>query len=154
MPEDPKKAGPETAEKKAAADPKTSAYRKRQSRAAKIIEKVFGPFRASNPRRWEERTYMMLLGTVYEMLVAEAKTITRDELSTIARILAEGRKSPVKAAKSTAPAREKPAKSAKRGAKASGAAKNATADDGKKNQSRLRESVAELYGTDAEGEKS
>jgi hypothetical protein len=168
------------AEKKT--DAKIREYRRRQNRAARIIEKTFGPFHASNPRRWEERVYLMLIGTVYEMLVADAGNITHEELSTIARILAEGRKIPVNAGKSRAAAREKPAKGANRREKSSDPARSgaqaaeagdvpeaqprktppgqgaapgdSTAAVGKKGRARLREFVAELYGTDAEREKS
>lgn len=67
-------------------------HRLRQASVASILDQLFGPFGASDPKLWERRAYLLLVGSVYERLAADADLST-DELVKLARVLAEHRRS-------------------------------------------------------------
>lgn len=67
-------------------------HRLRQASVAAILDEVFGPFGGSDPKLWERRAYLLLVGSVYERLATDAELGT-DELVKLARVLAESRRS-------------------------------------------------------------
>jgi len=69
-----------------------ASHRLRQASVAAILDQLFGPFGASDPKLWERRAYLLLVGSVYERLAMDAELGT-DELVKLARVLAESRRS-------------------------------------------------------------
>ena len=69
-----------------------AAHRLRQASVAAILDQVFGPFGTSDPKLWERRAYLLLVGSVYDRLATDAELGT-DELVKLARVLAESRRS-------------------------------------------------------------
>ena len=69
-----------------------ASHRLRQASVAAILDQLFGPFGASDPKLWERRAYLLLVGSVYERLATDAELGT-DELVKLARVLAESRRS-------------------------------------------------------------
>jgi len=68
-----------------------AAHRLRQASVAAVLDQVFGPFGASDPKLWERRAYLLLVGSVYERLATDPELGT-DELVKLARVLAEIRR--------------------------------------------------------------
>ena len=59
-----------TRARKKTPDPKEAlAMRERQSAAALVIAEHFGPFIESHPELWAYRTFLLIVGKVYEHLV-------------------------------------------------------------------------------------
>ena len=69
-----------------------ASHRLRQASVAAILDQLFGPFGVSDPKLWERRAYLLLVGSVYERLAMDAELGT-DELVKLARVLAESRRS-------------------------------------------------------------
>jgi hypothetical protein len=67
------------------------AHRKKQAEIHEALNKVFGPFEESDPRKWKERTFLHLVGLVYTRLSASVSPIPTDELGVLAKLLAEER---------------------------------------------------------------
>ncbi len=69
-----------------------ASHRLRQASVAAILDQLFGPFGVSDPKLWERRAYLLLVGSVYERLAMDAELGT-DELVKLARVLSESRRS-------------------------------------------------------------
>ncbi len=75
--------------KKKLPDPKeTLAMRERQSVAASVITERLGPFVESHPELWAHRTFLLIVGKVYEHLVL-CKGISPKEFVDLTKTLAE-----------------------------------------------------------------
>ncbi|RJP37307.1 MAG: hypothetical protein C4547_05685 [Phycisphaerales bacterium] len=70
-----------------------AAHRRRQSSVADIIDALFGPLAKCHPQLWGRRAYCLLVGMIYERLAANEHEIETGELVTLARVLAESRRS-------------------------------------------------------------
>lgn len=70
----------------------TGGHRAHQACVASILDNVFGPLAKMDPRLWDRRAYHMLVGTLYQRLVAIEGTVSIDELVTLAKALAESRR--------------------------------------------------------------
>ena len=64
------------------------AIRERQSVAAMVIAERFGPFAESHPEMWTQRTFLLIVGKVYEHLVL-CKKISPKEFIDLTRTLVE-----------------------------------------------------------------
>ena len=73
------------------------AHRHRQHSVAAILDALFGPLDQCKPELWGKRAYCMLVGIIYERLASNEHQIETDELVTLAKILAENRRSDSKA---------------------------------------------------------
>jgi len=72
------------------------AYRHRQASVAGILDGMFGQLANCNPSGWAHRTYLMLVGMVYERLASNEAEIPTDELIAMSKILAENRRAEVR----------------------------------------------------------
>jgi len=83
----------------------TEAYRLKQADVSTALEKVFGPFKDSQPHDWEQRAFLHLVGLVYTRLSTSESPIPTDELASLAKLLGERRAGAKdhKAARSTRP---------------------------------------------------
>ena len=72
-------------------------YHRRQASVAAILDQTLGLFAKSDPRLWERRAYLMLVGLVYERLATNEKEISTDDLVTLAKVLAENRRAEARA---------------------------------------------------------
>lgn len=85
-----------------APDPKLVEYRARLAAVADILNNVFGEFEKQNPALWEHRTYLMMVGVIYERLVLYGADLPTDDVVDLAKVLtayrrAEHGKSPTTA---------------------------------------------------------
>lgn len=67
-------------------------HRKRQVSVGSILDAVFGPLGKCAPELWERRTYLMLVGLVYERLATSEVELPTKELVSLAKVLAENRR--------------------------------------------------------------
>ncbi len=67
-------------------------HRKRQVCVGSILDAVFGSLGKCAPELWERRTYLMLVGMVYERLATSEAELPNDELVSLAKVLAENRR--------------------------------------------------------------
>ncbi len=70
---------------------------------AAILEETFGAPAKCSPELWEQRTYLMLVGLVYERLATNESEIPTDELVALAKILAENRRAAARSPGSKTP---------------------------------------------------
>jgi len=68
------------------------AHRRRQASVSAILDQTFGRFAESDPALWDRRTYLMLVGVVYERLATDEAELPTDELIALAKLLAESRR--------------------------------------------------------------
>ncbi len=67
-------------------------HRLRQATISKILKRLYGPLAKCNPKFWEQRTYLLLIGLLYTRLVGKEKRISTNELERLAKMLAEQRR--------------------------------------------------------------
>ncbi len=67
-------------------------HRRRQKSIAELLDHVFGPWRKCRPELWEHRTFLMLVGILYERLATNEKEIPTKELVAMSKALAEQRR--------------------------------------------------------------
>lgn len=79
-------------------------HRKRQVSVGAILDAVFGPLGKCAPELWERRTYLMLVGLVYERLATSEAELPTDELVSLAKVLAENRRVEARLRKAEGPA--------------------------------------------------
>lgn len=72
---------------------KLRARRKRQESVSSILDAAFGSLGKCNPDLWERRTYLMVVGMVYDRLAASEDEISTGDLVALAKVLAEQRRS-------------------------------------------------------------
>lgn len=72
-------------------------HHRRQASVAAILDQTLGHFAKSDPRLWERRAYLMLIGLVYERLATNEEEISTDDLVTLAKVLAENRRAEARA---------------------------------------------------------
>ncbi len=72
-------------------------HHRRQASVAAILDQTLGHFAKSDPRLWERRAYLMLVGLVYERLATNEEEISTDDLVTLAKVLAENRRAEARA---------------------------------------------------------
>ncbi len=70
---------------------KVRSHRQRQASTASILDALFGPLADCDPKLWEQRAYLVLLGTVYERLAA-ADELSPKEIADLGKVLAEHRR--------------------------------------------------------------
>lgn len=66
---------------------RVAVFRQRQALVGELIDAAFGRFAESNPELWERRAYLMLIGIVYERLIALGEEVSTDELAKLAKTL-------------------------------------------------------------------
>jgi len=71
---------------------RVASHRHRQASVASILDATFGRLAECHPDLWDRRAYLMLVGIVYERLALQESEIDNNELTTLAKILAEGRR--------------------------------------------------------------
>ncbi len=76
---------------------KVRKHHRRQASVAAILDQTLGHFAKSDPRLWERRAYLMLVGLVYERLATNDEEISTDDLVTLAKVLAENRRAEARA---------------------------------------------------------
>jgi hypothetical protein len=76
---------------------RVQAHRQRQALVARILNRTFGRFAKSNPELWERRTYLMLVGLMYQWLATNDEEISTDELVALSKALAEQRRAEAQA---------------------------------------------------------
>lgn len=86
-------------EKETAYDETLRDHRTRQKSIAGILDNTFGRFADCATELWDRRAYLMLVGMVYERLAAGEQKIPTDELMSLAKVLADGRRAQVQADK-------------------------------------------------------
>ncbi|MBI4716891.1 MAG: hypothetical protein HY763_03735 [Planctomycetes bacterium] len=64
----------------------------RREELIQILDTAFGPLSESDPERWDERAYLMLVGLLYLYLATTEGEISIAELSTLAKALADARR--------------------------------------------------------------
>ncbi len=117
-----------------------ASHRLRQASVAAILDQLFGPFGASDPKLWERRAYLLLVGSVYDRLATDAELST-DELVKLASVLAESRRSKSSKA-SSGPVDGEPAM-------------NASRDGGNgRLPDRFADMVRDLYGANVDDERT
>ena len=72
---------------------KLRARRERQVSVSSILDAAFGSLGKCNPDLWERRTYLMVVGMVYDRLAASEDEISTADLVALAKVLAEQRRS-------------------------------------------------------------
>ena len=78
-------------------DGKVSVHHQRQASVAVILDQTFGQLAKCDPDLWERRTYLMLVGLVYERLATSENELPTEELVTLAKVLAENRRAQARA---------------------------------------------------------
>lgn len=84
----PKTVGPKTTEAtEKTPDAKLDEYRARLAAVADILNNLLGEFDKQNPALWEHRTYLMMVGVIYERLVLYGAELPTDDVVDLAKVL-------------------------------------------------------------------
>lgn len=67
-------------------------YHHRQQSVARVLDELFSKPAKNKPELWDQRAYLMVMGMIYERLATGEAEISTEELTAMAKILAEQRK--------------------------------------------------------------
>ena len=87
---------------------KLQKHRARMASIGAFLDQCFGEFKKDDPGDWDRRTYLMLVGMVYERLAAKESKISTNELVRLAKLFAESRRAEARAAGRPDPVRIPP----------------------------------------------
>ncbi len=74
-------------------------HRHRQASISAILDAMFGDLANQEPKNWDQRTYLLIVGMIYERLATDEAEIETSELVALAKILSECRRADTGAVK-------------------------------------------------------
>ncbi len=74
-------------------------HRRRQASISAILDSLFGDLAQQEPHLWDQRTYLLLVGMIYERLAVGESDLETSDLVALAKILAECRRADTSAVK-------------------------------------------------------
>ncbi len=86
-------------EKQSSPVPTLTQHRHRQASISAILDAMFGDLTKQDPKHWDQRTYLLIVGMIYERLAIDEAEIETSELVALAKILSECRRADTGAVK-------------------------------------------------------